>query len=683
MQTRQITKKMKLNIMERSDFRFDYTADEIPVVVSNLMQKTEALYRQIEKISLNKCTFENVFCQLSLIEAKNQHVFSIITFLQNVSTDSKIRDASREADEIIAKFHTKNTMRKKLYQRCQYIVNRDGWSSFDAIQQRLINHYMNAYRKVGMHLPDSNRKQLQKLMDRCDALMIEFGKNIDEDKTHLFLSTEDLTGLPNEFLERTKTEVEGQHKVRCLYVDIEPIYQYCQNADIRHLVFKTTETRCPENFDLLEELHRLRTQIAQLIGFSNSSEYCLQDETIKDPKKVIEFLTKVLDELDPHTRAYLGYLRNLKSLETVDCALQPWDYAYYHDKDLKENYQVDTQLIKQYFPAEYVTNKMLEFYAEMFSLNFRQIDDMNLIPQKWHPDVLTYQVFTGGQSCGYIYMDLYPRDGKYTHYAMWDLISGYRDEQDNQVYPIATLVGNFPKPVDDQPSLLNMREVETIFHEFGHVIHGICGGMYNQYYELAGTRTETDFVETPSQMKEQWVFEPLILAKISKHYQTGESLPTDLINKLSQSRHVGTSREWTRVSAMALIDQLVHGETVMDKQKMEEIYISTLNKYLYCQNPYCKFPSWGHMGSYGYHSKYYSYVLSMVLACDLYSKFIHDPTNPNIGLEYRQKILEPGANRSGLESIIDFLGRKPSIESFVRHYIGAIPQMESLELDLV
>ena len=241
-----------------------------------------------------------------------------------------------------------------------------------------------------------------------------------------------------------------------------------------------------------------------------------------------------------------------------------------------------------------------------------------------------------------------------------------------QVLPVAGLVGNFPEPVGDKPSLLDISEVETMFHEFGHVLHGICGGAENCYVALSGTNTETDFVEAPSQMKEQWVYEPKILKSISSHYKTGKCLPDDLIQSIVASRHIGVSYSWTRIAAMALVDWEIHrSPNEYDYQMMVKLMEQTMSHYTQHACPSGRsIASWGHIGSDNYSGRYYSYVLTMVLASDLYSRFEGNPINPKIGLEYRQKILSPGGTKPGAEMIRDFLGRDPTVHSFLKNFIG-------------
>ena len=268
-------------------------------------------------------------------------------------------------------------------------------------------------------------------------------------------------------------------------------------------------------------------------------------------------------------------------------------------------------------------------------------------------------------------MDLYPREGKFTHFAMWDLTGGYQNSNGQQVLPVTCLVGNFPKPTETTPSLLSMDEVSTLFHEFGHVLHGICGGARSKYHQLSGTKTETDFVEAPSQMKEQWVMEPEVLKKISRHYQTGECLTDETINKLSNSKFVGMAREWTRIASYALLDQVIHIKTHMTGKQMAMAMEEILSDYLHHpMGSGNKIATFGHIGSYSYNAKYYSYVWTMVLASDMYSRFETDPFDTTVGLEYRRKILEPGGTKKGKDMVEDFLGRGASMRSFMLNFIG-------------
>lgn len=668
------------------EMRFNYHPDEIREIVDIEIDKITKALENIEQIPVNQATFKNIVIPLSLVQARSQNVTQVIPFLQNVAINPDVREASRQAEEKMNDFLTSICMRPKLYEQLKRIENveRDSLNDLDT---RLLDSHLDSYESHGISQTSRRRKYLQELEHQKNHLMIEFERNMTEDQSHVILRTRDLEGCTDEFIERTHLKKQpGHHKITSKHPDVSHILINCEIDSTRRLVKELSDLRCQENLQIMEKLHEVRTNLAQANGHPHSSDYKLSSETIKNSTNVVKFLDQVLEHLDQHTQRYVEELERFKTQclrenqagrkrkrfnQEERTPLEPFDYSYYHNKYLEKYYQVNHEKLAEYFPAEHVVNEMLRFYGELFSLDFQEVPKNHF--EAWHSDVTYYLVKDRNsyETIGSFYFDLYPRDGKYTHYAMWDLIGGYQETDGTQIRPVAAMVGNFPAPVGDVPSLLVHDEVTTMFHEFGHVIHGICGGYKSRYYEMSGTNVERDFVEAPSQMKEQWVWEPIVLKRISKHYRTGEPLPDELINNLVRSRYVGASREWTRLAAMSKVDQLIHTRKRLTSDQMVTLMGDIMNEALY-QNVGApnRLASWAHMGSYDYDSQYYSYVWTMVIAADLYSRFKNDPLNPKIGMEYRRKILEPGGTKSGWSMIRDFLGRKPSLESFLTNYIG-------------
>lgn len=686
------------------NFTFDISVEQIPDLVQTACQDLKHQYDQLEQIPLDQVTYQNLVEQLSMINAETQPILNVIPMLQDLAVDSDLREACRQADEDIRNFNVENSLRPKLYDRVKMVRNREG-GNLNPEEDRLLNCYLMSFEQSGLHLRKPRRDRLEKLTKEKNSLMIDFGRNSSEDTTYLMFDESELVGVPMDVLDKMRTE-EGQYKVTYKYPDITPILDHCEVAETRRRVMEMDQNRCLPNLRILTRLHEIRTQIARELGYSNSVDHRTSEEMISTGSNAYNFLQQVLTELDPVTKEYVNQLSELKMMHQQESKkrrrvdsrnLEAWDYNFYHNLYLKNNYSLNVEEIRQYFPCEHVFDRMLSFYEEVFHLEFTKVVNYQSVPSlyskmvyqnvpvPWHSDVITYRVddYLSEEPLGLFYLDLYPREGKQTHFYMSEIISGYQNQAGEQVLPVAMLVGNWPKPSETSPSLLTMDEVSTLFHEFGHVIHGICGGARNRYFELAGTCTETDFVEAPSQMKEQWVYEPMVLRWISKHYQTGEVLPDTLINRITQTRTIGLSREWSRVSSMALVDNLIHTEEHLTKKRMIQIMQDTMEKYLH--QPYGsgnRIATWGHMGSYDYDSKYYSYVWTMVLACDLYSRFVDDPGNSRIGLEYRRKILEPGGTKDGIEMIRDFLGREPNLGSFLSNYIGKRSHRIRKSLDL-
>ncbi|KAF1742634.1 hypothetical protein MXB_3676, partial [Myxobolus squamalis] len=344
-----------------------------------------------------------------------------------------------------------------------------------------------------------------------------------------------------------------------------------------------------------------------------------------------------------------------------DGKINPYDLSYYQRIVEEKDFSVDQNLIKQYFPFEYVTKKLLQLYQSLLCLRFEQVENTKI----WHPEVTLYSVHDKGTDdlLGYFYLDLFPREGKYTHAACFTISSACVTENGQQL-ACAAMVANFTKPTPEIPSLLTHDEVETYFHEFGHVMHNITSKTH--YALFQGTSVERDFVEAPSQMLENWVWEEEALRNISCHYKTKEALSEDLIIKLCRSRKANISIFYMRQISLAMFDYKIHTSS---EANTFDVYRKCMEEYLsITPTPGTNFSaSFGHMCG-DYDAQYYGYLWSLVFACDMFlSRFKKEGIfNSETGMSYRTKILEPGSTKDGSELLRDFLGRDPIMEPFLK-----------------
>jgi len=348
--------------------------------------------------------------------------------------------------------------------------------------------------------------------------------------------------------------------------------------------------------------------------------------------------------------------------EPYDGKLNFWDYRYYNRMLLEKEYNVDNEAIRQYFPIEKVTEGLLTIYQDILDLRF----ELTKNPHVWHEDVVQYDVYdkTTGEFIGHFYLDLYPREGKYGHAAEFNLI-GNCEFNGTPVRCASAMVANFTKPTKDKPSLLEHDEVETYFHEFGHVMHEICST--TKYVIFAGTRgVETDFIEAPSQMLENWCYEESVLTLLSGHYQTREPLPKTMIDAIIKAKNVNTAFFNRRQLFFGIFDMTVH--TTNPPVNTQELWFSKMREIMGIEpipntNGLANF---GHLVG-GYSSGYYSYLWSKVFSSDMYLQFKENggPLSKEMGKKYRNKILSPGGSQDAMVSLMSFLGREPSDEAFL------------------
>ena len=688
--------------------RFDYTVEEIRQITDEYIKFVNETINEICKLELNECTYENVVWYYSNKISGEQTKIQPIVFLQHVSTNEEIRNISREIGMETSRLLTDIIMNMEFYKRVNYVHER--MNKLDTLKQRHVNIFLNRFGD-GIKMSSKKKETLKDLTNRIHELESEFGTNIAEDNSYILCTKKELEGC-DKIINETETTKNGRYKIyskNSLHIGL--IINRCVNEETRRRVYEMRKTRCSENIGILEELHEHRQRVSELNKYKNNAEYKMSDQILHQVEDVDKLLKTLKKEITTTNDKYYNELKELKCeeqgnaqgnkiptiereglssrtmmtrnkkrkmMEDDNIVINGWDEPYYRRKYI-EHMSSEVKMnggIASYFPTEYTLNEMLRFYGELFSLLF--IDVKNQYGYKyptWHKDVIVYAVHDGNsdtnyQLMGYIYCDLYPREGKYDHYAMFDMIGGYEDENKIQQVPVVALVGNFARSENGDQPVLSHEGLSTLFHEFGHTIHGICGGYKNKYYEFSGTNVETDFVEIPSQMKEHWIFDRNVIKRISKHIKTGEQISDELIDVILKTRYIGKCHEWMRIISMSMIDQTIQKRRKMNSEEMKQVTNDITKEYM-PGNIVESLNAWGHLGG-GYDARYYSYVWTMVVACDLYSKFAGKSMEEQkiIGEEYRKKIMEPGGTKSGMSMIMDFLGRSPSIKPFLEDFIG-------------
>lgn len=677
------------------DIRFDYTVEDIMLKTDDYMNVIKEMIGKICKLEGKDITYENVIWEYSNVLAENSRIIEPIVFLQQVAVEMEIREKSREVNHKLEEFFSMIYTNYEFYEKVRYVYEKK-FNKLDEMEKKHVTYYMKKFCEYGMKMSSKKRELLNKLLIRINELEGIFDKNISEDTSYIILSKDELIGCSKEFIE----EIENnEYKIIGRETrHIREILTKCDVEDTRRKVVEMLKTRCMENMEILEKMHECRQEISMIYNYRNNGEYKISDQMLNNVEDIEKLLKTMGRKLKEDTRKHNDELLEIKremykkdinvtrskKRKIDEFTLNQWDYSYYLEKYIDQNYDIDGTEIAKYFQSENVMNEMLNFYGDLFGLEFIKMTKGKY--PTWHKDVILYEVYEKEKNnennennerkerkerlMGYIYVDLYPREGKYDHFMMVDLLSGYKNKKTNkQELPMAVLVGNFSSPTGNIPALMNHDDISTLFHEFGHVIHGICGGYKNKYYEFSGTSVETDYVEIPSQMKEQWVWEPMIIKRISGHYITGDKLSDKKIEKLIQTKYIGKSWEWSRITGMSMVDQMIQRRTKLNKEEMRYLMNDIMEEYMPGKRMET-FTTWTHMN--GYDARYYSYLWTMIVACDLYSRFKDQPMEKQmeLGMEYRRKIMEPGGTKEGKEMIRDFMGRDISIKSFMENYIG-------------
>lgn len=515
-----------------------------------------------------------------------------------------------------------------------------------------------------MDLNDADLEKFKALNKEKAEYIIKFDKNIQEYKDPLAVTQEQLQGLGEDYIQKLSKTDDGKYLVTLDYPDYVPFMQNADDEQARkELEFKFNRRGGQENVELLEKTLTLRREIALLLGYKNHAELRLEDRMAKNPKTVMAFLKDLQKKLKPlgkkEDKEMIAY-KNSKTGKNSR-TLYSWESGYWSNKFRKENLELDSEKIKEYFPSQVVIDGMLDLFGGVFGITFEPVD----IPV-WHPDVKAFKIKdkASGELVAYFYMDLYPREGKYKHAACFGLVEG--EEKQDGIYqiPFVAIVANLNKPSGDTPSLLKHSEVETLFHEFGHVLHNALTKA--KYSAFSGTSVSWDFVEAPSQMLERWAWDPQVLKKISKHYKTGEALPDDLIKRMIAAKNFGAGGMYLRQDFFAQYDMTLHtADTTPDTTKL---YFELTKKIRGLPLTKGTIPqaSFGHIMG-GYDAGYYGYLWSEVIAEDFFGEFKKNGIfNPETGLKFRREILEKGGTLDEEKMVENFLGRPADNKPFLK-----------------
>lgn len=634
------------------------TIDMITEIKTKYCDSLKKLNDRIANLSKENLTYYDIF-QYNLIEESKDALELCIFRMQLLHPNEEIRNKCVEALKEVSNWNIEQNMRKEVYEiinhyyQNQYETEK---TTLSEEQKKYVEKEMFEYEKLGLNLLNDKYDQVKDINKQISINGSNFKSNIANIKTEIFLKLSDLEGLDADWLKNRYDETTDSYKIKLQYIDYGPIMDYCKIRETRKKMSELWGSRCIDtNLSILENTVKLRKERAEIFGYSCHSDFKLQKTMANDSKTVNNFLYNLLNELKPLAKSDIQILSDLaKNMDNID-SIQTYDTAYYSRIYVEKESNLEIKELQKLFTIKSVTDGIFKIYQHLLGLKFVNITEDHLLAM-YHSDVQLYCVYNESDvECNnpiaYFYLDLFPREGKYSHAAMFQFVS-----KSEYNLPISGIICNFDPKLN-----IEFEYVVTYFHEFGHLMHSLCST--NTIGSLGGCNVQMDFLETPSQMFEEWCYalEPLKELVIPEYIN---EINVDLINKINKQNKLMQGIYNARQVSLCLLDMKVHSENIPKDTWTfyNELYIELfgfgINPNVNILANFC------HM--FGYDSSYYGYLWSKVYSIDLFSFFSKgNELNKNLGRKLREKILSQGGTKNGFELLTDFMGREPNLNAFI------------------
>ena len=616
-----------------------------------------------EALSSGSATFTLRVVPLELAVARVAEAYGRSAFLGYAHPDPDARQAGSEAEERLAKWRAALPFREDLYHAVQAAADDPAAADLAPDQRRVLDLWLRDFRRAGQALDPGSRSELESMRSRLVELEVAFSRNLNEHEDSIDATPDQLAGLPDDFIERLRPGTKpGTRRVSLDYPEVYPFLAQAADRSSREALFRKHWRRAMDaNRPLLAEAIRLRQRAAELLGWPSWAHYRLETKMAERPEAVAAFYRDLVPRLEPVRDRELAALAAQAAADGLDGPLAAWDWMYYDEQVRRAEYGLDVNEVSEYLPLEACVEGMLALTAEVFGVEYRRLTEA----RAWHPDVVLYEVRdrSSGELVAHFYADWFPREGKYGHAAAFPLVVGHRRADGTYEQPVSAILSNFTPPSGDRPSLLTHDELETLFHEFGHILH--MSLTRAEYARTSGGECETDFVEAPSQIMEHWTWDPEVLGRFARHYRTAAPMPAELLRQLIAARRVNIGLKTMVQVFYGQVDLAIHdGRAEPD---FEEVLRQA---YRHVGLPYPEgtflLSGWGHPMS-EYDAGYYGYLWAEVIGDDLFGRFAREGvTSPAVGAEYRRLILEPNGSRPAADMVRAFLGRDFTLDAWLR-----------------
>jgi thimet oligopeptidase len=654
---------------------WEKTPEAVEAGMKNAIAKANAALDQIGAQDLGKVTFKSTVVAMDDVTYEASLAANRATIIKETSTNPAMRTGAENAVKAFEDWAVGVDYREDVYKAIKAFA--DTHPKLSGEDEKLLKETVRDYRRAGLDLPPDKRKEVEELRKELSKLGTDFDTNIVKANAPVMFSKADLEGLPESFFASPgiKTSDDVYTVMANVTWQFNTVEENAKKEGTRKQLYLVRETLAKDkNVPLLNQMLSLRNEIALRLGYKSWDDYQTEVKMAKTGMNAEKYINDLVTGIQPKFDSEIAELQKLKAAETNDpnAKIMVWDWRYYSNQLNKQKYAVDKEALRVYFPFQKVLDGMFNIYQSIFGLKFEKI----VAPYKWIDDLQLYLVTDSatGEPLGMFYLDMFPREGKFNHFAQFDIISGKLLPNGKYQRPTVALLCNFPPATGDAPSLMTHQDVETLFHEFGHALHSIVTRA--KYGRFAGTHVPGDFVEAPSQMLQNWVWDKKVLDTFAADYRDpSKKIPADIIKKLNDTKLANAGVLYRRQFAFASLDLALH-DPHPEEMPYDSVAISNpiLEKVFLPIDPSTTFVSYfGHLN--GYDAGYYGYAWADAIAADMatvFEKAREGYLDKQAGMKLRREIYEPGDSRDINESIEKFLGRKQSIEPFLKKIgIGA------------
>ena len=633
-------------------------------------------YQEIESITSQSesPSFENTLEKLEASGEKLGRISSILFNLNSAETSDEIQQIAQEVSPKMSKFQNDIILNEALFQRIKTVYEEKSSLKLTTEQERLLEETYANFQRNGANLAKEKQDRLRQIDEKLAKLSLQFGQNTLAE-TNAFelhiVNEDDLNGLPDYAIETAKSEAENRGKDGYVFTLQYPSYlafmKYAKNRDLRKKMAvsfgaKGFQNNKNNNESIVKEIVSLRLERANLLGYETHASFVLQQRMAKTPENVLSFLNDLLEKTKQPAKNELNELKQFALEKEGIEDLQKWDTAYFSEQLKQEKFNINEEKLKPYFELNQTINGMFEIATKLFGIHFKQVNDIPV----YHEEVITYQVTDENENeIALLYADYHPRPGKRD--GAWMTVYKNQSKKDGiNIRPHISIVCNFTRPTKNTPSLLTFNEVTTLFHEFGHALHGMLAN--TTYSSLSGTSVYWDFVELPSQLFENWCYEAEALELFAKHYETGKLIPIEIVEKIKASSNFQEGMQTLRQLSFGKLDMAWHNLSEPSDEKVKDFELAAFadTQLLPDVAENCMSTSFSHIFQGGYSSGYYSYKWAEVLDADAFSLFKEKGIfNKEVAELFERNILQKGGTEDPMQLYVNFRGKEPSIDALL------------------